>query len=328
MIPSFVSRDTQTRCRRLGGGFCAVLLLLAAGCPQVPEDSTGNGNSNTNGSTSDGSITATIINVSGFIQISELEEPLSVLYNVSAPDGASVESFYVRVGEETRFPISGSLPLGDGQFGFDPIQASVGTYQVGLQVTSATDQLTVISTGLIQVQGSPAPVFFQPAGDVTRAVGDEVAVTFDARDPEDDVKWRVFYLADSDSRTAPADELGTELTPPGEGNVGSRILTTAGLAPGNYEIGISAVDGGDSISSAVAKGDDDRIVTVFGPIVRILQPFDTSLPVISVVSPGASSETLFRDEGFDIEVDAGVIPTTHCVGKARPGRCPRRAQVC
>ena len=290
---------------------CTAALLLAAGCPGTSDGGADNGDSdNGNGDGTGGTITAKIVNVSGVIELPELEAPLSILYSVTAGQAASVESFYLRVGETTRVPISSSLPVGNGQFPFDPRAAGVGSFQVGIVVTSGSQQVTDISTGIIQVQGPPAPVFFLPAGAGEIASvqpGDDVEVTFDAGDPENEVEWRVYYVAGPDCiSTGPLDQWGTELTPPGEGNVGRRIMTTAGLLAGDYRIGISAVDGGDSISTVVASGGEDRIVTVCGPIVRILSGLEPVLPVVNVLSPSGTAVELFRDEGFAIEVSAGV----------------------
>jgi hypothetical protein len=118
------------------------------------------------------------------------------------------------------------------------------------------------------------------------AVGTDVAISFDAGDPEGDVQWRLFYLSETDSRELPPDQLGTQIGPPGSGNVGNATLSTSGLNPGDYELGLSATDSGMSIANTVAAGDLERIVTIpntatRGPIVRVVAEVDVVPPTLT-----------------------------------------------
>ena len=145
---------------------CTVALLLAAGCPVVPGvDDNSNGDNGTIGNDSDGPVTAEIVNVSRTIQISELEVPLSILYAVNASESAVITSFFVPVGggDADRVDITTTSPLvpGSGQFPFDPSQTGVGAFRVGMVVVDGDETVTVISDGLIQVEGRPSPVFIQ-----------------------------------------------------------------------------------------------------------------------------------------------------------------------
>lgn len=300
--PARVFRQISTAC-------CAALLLFSGGCPTLPNGDPTNDNTNDANDNSDsGEISGEIINVSQIVQISELEEPLSVLYTVTAPTGASISPYYLPTGEsQTRVTIGGTYAIGTGQFGFDPTGAGVGTYYVGLIVTADSQVEDIVSTGVIQVQGPPRPVFIRPAVSILEvAEGEDVAIAFDAGDPEGNVQWRAFYLTAADSRTAPADELGTQLGPPGSGNVGTRILVTAGLTAGDYQLGLSATDSGSSVSATVAKGDDDQIVTVFGPIVRVVEDAEAIAPMLNIEDPGATDVEIFGDEEFTIQVKTAV----------------------
>jgi hypothetical protein len=251
-----------------------------------------------------------IVNVSSTstIQLSEREDPLSILYSATAPQGAIISSFYEPAGGGTRTVISTLLPAGDGQFRFDPADAGVGTYRVGLIIRVGDEDETILSAGVIQVQGPPNPVFVVPHDATDWLLGQDMVLRFDAQDPEDtNVNWRVFYLGERDSRDVPADELGTQLGAPGTGNVGQRVFATANLTPGAYVMGISAADTGDTISAAVAKGEEARIVTVFGPTVTLYEELEPRAPKIEVIAPGSSAEQLFGNQSFSIAVEASVF---------------------
>ena len=270
---------------RVAAGLCVVLSMWLSGCPITDPNGNGNGNTNTNDNSSGGQLTVSILNLSTSFGISVQEEaPLSVLYTVTgSPD--SVLAYYVPVADISptagpigdRVVIDSSLVVGEGQaFSFDPVASGTGFYRVGVVATVGDETVEDESDGVIQVQGPPDPVFVQPAVAVTDVVaGEGVLVSFDAGDPEGDAQWRVFYFTDGDDRTLPADQLGT-LIKTGSGNIGQVTFDTSGLLPGDYELGLSAVDSGRSITAAVAAGEDDRIITIpidaeAGPIVRVAQ---------------------------------------------------------
>lgn len=259
-------------------------IALVVGCPVVnPPVDNGNDNGNTNGNDNI-STDAVIINIATNIGISELETPVSVLYNVGE-DAEDVRGYYVPVaGAATDSPPIGDrmiaatgLDTGERQaFSFDPGEAGVGYFRVGIlfDLGSALGE-TAESDGVIEVQGPPDPSFILPANDINEVVsGDAVQIAFDVRDPQAIVQWRVFYTTPQDPLDGPADEFGTEIAS-GSGNVGNVTLLTEDLALGDYQLGLSATDSGSSIAATVASRQSHRIVTIPAatgttPIVRII----------------------------------------------------------
>ncbi len=277
------SAPSATSC--LAAGLCVVLSVWLGGCPVPDPNGNGNTNTNTNDNSTGGQLNATILNITTSFGVSVQEDaPLTVLYTVTgSPD--SVLGYYVPVADSSadagkigdRVVIDSSLLVGEGQaFSFDPVASGTGFYRVGVVATDGAETAEDESDGVIQVQGPPDPVFVQPSQVVTEAVaGDGILVSFDAGDPEGDAQWRVFYFSDGDDRTLSADRLG-KLLATGSGNIGQVTFDTSGLLPGDYELGLSAVDSGRSIAGAVSAGEEDRIITIpsdanAGPIVRITQ---------------------------------------------------------
>lgn len=266
---------------RLLSAFLAAAICAASGCTVDFTDDGDPINDPNNGDP--GALTRKIVNFNSNFSVSELDVAISVLYNVEGtPD--SISGFFVKVadGNPGAIPIADavitavSLPAGSSQFKFDPAVSGVGFFRVGLIVVEdGTELPTIESTGIVQVQGRPNPFFIQPVEslfEVTR--GEPVVVRFDAGDPEGNVRWRLFYLSSIDPRNNLPDNLGTELAM-GEGNVGISTLDTTPLVPGDYELGVSATDTGNSISVTVANGAVERIVTVFGPVVRVVEESPT-----------------------------------------------------
>ena len=264
----------RTRC----SGFVALAVLGAvAGCPVPPDD----GNGDNGGSNGTETPTAEILNIpASGVPVELLGVEISVLYSVEGTVD-SVAGFYQPVSDNDstamavgdRVIVATNLPaVTDGEFKFDPQAAGVGFFKVGILVSFGAAEEVFNSAGVIQVQGPPAPVFVQPAEDIKTVVRGEddpvVGVTFDAGDPEGDVQWRVFFLSPKDSRDLPPDQLGSQIQV-GSGNAGVVTFDTTGLLADDYELGVSATDSGLSISGTVGSGALDRIVTVFGPIVRI-----------------------------------------------------------
>ena len=280
-------------------------LALLTGCPIVPDDGGGNGGSTV--------VTGDIITLATNRSISVQEDILSILYNLSgAPTDAVISSFFVPVTGtnpdnyvETgpRVTITTGLMQGTNQaFSFVPAVAGVGVFRVGLDINAVggTDIDEVLGDGTIRVEGAPNPTFVQPNGAITVPRGDVLLLSIDAGDPENNVQWRMFYYQDGDSLTLPADQLGVLLAT-GAGNVGSASLDTADLTPGSYRLGLSAVDTGDSIATAVDRGDDGRIVTNFnGPTVTVTSD-DTSVPpTMTFTAPGMTNVSLFGSETFTL----------------------------
>ncbi len=265
-----------------------VPLLALAGCPGTavtdsPPDDNGGGGTTVG-------ITAEIISPSTTFGVSVVDPPISVLYNL--PESATdVEGFFIPVADAA----TNSIPIGDSQvtainllagsgraFNFDPQEAGVGFYRVGVTYVLAGVSLSIESSAVIQVQGSPDPIFIRPdPGDeatVSVVRGTDVEISFDARDPQGQVQWRLFLLTESEFGTideVAADALGTPLAN-GLGNVGTFTLVTDDLDPGLYYLGVSATDSGFSIADTVARGESSRIVTI---------PNATSSPPIIEIVP-------------------------------------------
>ncbi len=295
--------------------FCAGLVVFATGCPTAP----GDGQVPDGDDGVSGEVSAEIISFSTNFGVSALDPAISVIYSVTGTP-SSISGFYVPVADASpgagpigdRVFVVTNLPAGEQKFfSFDPAAAGVGFYRVGVLVTVGADELVAQSTGIIQVQGSPVPVFIQPSVTITEVVqGDEVFISFDASDPEGNVQWRLFHLSETDRRDNPPDQLGTQIAI-GSGNVGSATLSTAGFAPGDYELGISATDSGISIAATVANGDTSRIVTIpnesqSGPIIRVMEDADVEPPTVTFVAPGVSDVELFKNATFTIEFAATI----------------------
>lgn len=258
-----------------------LLLVFLAGCPAaVPPN--GNSNTNTNGNgNGDTGVSGEVLNFSTDVGISLLAPALSVIFSMNgAPD--TISGYYVPVDGNSasalpigdRVVVATDLPAGTDQaFNFDPQIAGQGFYRVGILWTVGNLQDVAESSGIIQVQGPPDPAFVLPANAVTTVTqGDDVFISFDAGDPEGDVRWRLFYLAASDPRDVSADQLGTQIGT-GSGNFGSATLSTSTLLAGDYELGVAATDSGLSVAATVANGEEYRvIVTASGPIIRVTAP--------------------------------------------------------
>ncbi len=299
----------------LSAASCILTLSLVGGCPGTVEPPPGNG-----GEPPAGQTTARIVSPTTGFGVSFLSASISVLYDL--PDeAADISGYYVEVeGPESTSPRVGdpvivavSLPTGQSRaFNFVPSAAGVGYFRVGVMYTLDGQQLTVESQAVIQVQGAPDPVFTQPSQAITSVEqGDSVNVAFDARDPENNVQWRLFRWAPGQSRTGPVDQLGTTLAV-GAGNEGSFTMNTAGLIPGDYQLGLSATDTGLSVAATVARGDAARVATIPSettptPIIRVVEPGVLVPPTIEISAPGAATVVLFRNDPFNIQFDAEVL---------------------
>lgn len=252
-------------------------LVFSAGCPAPIDD--GNGGTNGDGM-DDVMVTGTINNVNSNFGVSvSLPTSLTVLYSVTGqPD--SIVGFYVPVADTApgsapvgdRIIVATNLPSGSDQaFSFLPSAAGVGLFRVGVLMNVDTEEIIVQSSGTIQVQGPPNPMFVRPSEPLTFVqAGASVEVSFDVGDPEGDALWRLFFLATDDDPDLPADQLGTEIAvASATGNSGMVLFQTAGLAPGEYELGLSATDSGSTVAGTVVNGESDRIVTVLGPTIRV-----------------------------------------------------------
>jgi hypothetical protein len=300
------------------------LVALGGGCPNFfpPSDNgNGNGNENGNGNTNDNTNggTAEIVSPSTSFGLSALDAPVSVLYTVEA-SATNIRGFRVPVADSSvnsapigdRVITATDLPAGVKQvFSFDPQEAGVGFHRVGILYVLNGTEGDVESQAVIQVQGSPNPLFIQPTQALTQVVqGADVFISFDVSDPEGNAQWRLFYLSETDSRDNPADQLGIGLAT-GSGNVGTFLLPTTSLAPGDYQLGISATDSGSSVAITVATGESERIVTVPNdtvstPILRVAESGAPKPPTIAITAPGATDVALYLDDPFTIRFNGAV----------------------
>lgn len=294
-------------------GFCVLLLVLFTGCPTATTPD------NPDDPIDDDPVTGVqgeIIGLKQGFPISALEQPISILYKALGDAIDRVDALYLPVADAT----SGSSAIGEkvlfefglltGQrqsFSFDPSSVDVGFYRLGIQITAGEDVTEYLSDGVLHVQGPPNPRFIQPAQDLMEVtIGTDVAISFDCQDPENDVQWRLFVLTPTDNPSASANQLGTQLAT-SSGNVGSFVLATDNFTAGDYQVGISATDTGDSISSTVQQGLLTRIVTTLGPIVRINElPPDPLPPSIEVLAPGSTDVTLFMNDAFTVQFTGTV----------------------
>lgn len=310
--------------RQGGTILCTVFLALNGGCPNFPggPPPVDNGNDN-EAADGNGEVTAEMITPLTGFGLSALEEPVSFFYSVDE-SATDVRGFYIPVADGSL----NSAPIGDRVittadlatgvrrvFFFDPEEAGVGFYRVGIEFSLNGQAGDAESQAVIHVQGSPDPIFIQPSESLTQvSQGAEVFISFDVRDPEEDVQWRLFYLSETDSRTDPADQLGTELKT-GSGNAGTYTLNTGALAPGNYQLGISATDSGSSVA---ATSDPDRIVTFLGdPVsarfIEVLTPIVSLPPTIEITAPGATNESIPSGGSFTIRF-IGTINEPGAIG--------------
>lgn len=293
------SRQHSFRHGLLSCVWVCVAVCTVGGCAPVG-DPAPNGDPGTDGTVA---ITGRINSILANASLSVDDPAITIFYTVTGtPD--SISAFFVPVADNS----GGAIEIGPPQnlaqnlpasgnnafFQFFPSGVGVGFYRVGIQLTTGGQVIEAVSDGVIQVQGRPDPCFAQPctvaaAGtpadqtftgcgelicvrvvEIPEGDQDGVTVSFDAGDPDGDVQWRLFFLRDTDSISNPADQLGEQILI-GSGNVAFVAFSTADLLPGDFELGVSATDSGLSIAQTVeADGDNSRIVTVLGPVVRVV----------------------------------------------------------
>jgi hypothetical protein len=259
--------------------------VLVFGCftQTPPNDGNGDGDGSEPGRT----ITAQMISPTTNFGVSVLDtQPIAVLYTVTGTPDA-IFGYFVPVADLTANseavgdPIVVATDLKPGTsrfFQFVPSDAGQGFFRVGIRVVVGNTEIRRESSGVIDVQGHPEPVFIEPTQLITEVqVGDVVNIVFNAGDPQDNVRWRLFFLAPTDSRISPPDVRGTQLGDPGSGNHGEFLWEIEDLEPGNYQLGLAATDSGFSVSETVTQGLADRIITipsseVSTPIIRVLAP--------------------------------------------------------
>lgn len=268
---------------------------MAWGCSSVPDNTV----PDDPGGGGDSAATARIDNILSNASVSIDDPAITILFTATGSTG-SIRGVIVPVADNSV----DAQPIGpvevvaqnlirtenEAFFSFFPDGAGVGFFRVGIEVPTDEGVIEAFSDGVIQVQGRPDPCFTQPCDpassgqtldgcgglvcdrfhDVTVGDQDGVNISFDAGDPEGVVAWRLFYLRETDGTGNPADQLGVEILV-GSGNLGLVAFVTLELVVGDYELGISATDSGMSVAETVEfDGNDDRIVTVFGPVVRVV----------------------------------------------------------
>ncbi len=305
-----------------------VLAVVLAGCPAAVEPTPDGGGGDPG---TDVPVTASIVNFTADTQVDLTLPFVSVLYTVgNLSDGATISTFFVPVigvspnvledGDRVVIDEASALIASEGAFEFVPATAGSGNFLAGVTIVSADGMTTVdaLSSGRITVEGLPDPQFILPMADAGEDFfsvdrEDDVLITFDAGDPENDVQWRVFYLEltdcvrTSDIPGVALDELGTQVGSPGTGNVGAVTLPTADLEGGCYQLGISATDSGSSIATTVDRGNDELIITnIAGPIVLVIDVLGVSPPSVTFTAPGSLDETITVGASFSIRFDATV----------------------
>ncbi|MCH8147483.1 MAG: FG-GAP repeat protein [Planctomycetes bacterium] len=301
---------------RMAIALSAILLLSVVGCPMTEPIDNGDG-TNTNGTDLLASVSGEIVTLRNNLIASELEAPIAIHYSITGvPPQSVISAFFVTVpdpataisSEDSRVIFRTDLVAGESAFNFDPSNAGSGYHKLGLLVRLGDETVEIVSAGVVVVEGGPSPRFVQPA-DATTVVmaGDPVPVTFDAGDPQDDVAWRLFLLAPTDSRDNPEDRLGEALDT-GFGNIGRFTLSTLGRPVGRYELGLSATDSGLSIAATVADGKSDLIVTTIDKVIEIVELVDITDPTFAFTAPGLTDVDLFGTQDYTIRFEASADP--------------------
>ncbi len=298
-------------------GLCALLAVVLVGCPTAV-DPNGNTNGNTNTATGLDGVEGEIITLRTNRSVSALEPFMSILYNLSGvPSGAGISAFRVLVEDSSadaeeigaRIVIATGLLEGESQaFSFDPQTSGAGYHRLGLLITSGEEQVTVLSDGTVHVQSPPSPSFVLPSGAITEVTVDEqVLIKFDAGDLDDNAQWRLFYFSASDSLSGAISTYGTQLAI-GSGNVGSYTLSTEGFALGDYQLGLSVTNNGETVADAVTNGNEEYIVTIPNgtstPILRVVEETSVTRPTFVFIDPGTSGVELFGSEAYTIRFAA------------------------
>lgn len=288
-------------------GVCALALGGLTGCPMDGGD---------NGNGSGGTLTGAIVGLTSNITLSG-SQTLSIRYDAD-PSATSVEAFYVEVestdidaamiGAEVVFQTN--LPTGEGQIAtLNTGSIPSGLYRVGLNLSAGTLSVKVLSQGTFRLTDLPVPVFSLPNQDIATIPGSNpVAIQATVGDPENAVNWRVFFIpAGTPIDGVPAGQLGTAIDT-GRANEAIVSWSTAGIALGDYQIGISVTDSGQSVVQTSSDGNEDRIVTVLNPFtVSLVDEEPVPRPPLVQVTKPSGPETLFAGETTLVEFAVTVF---------------------
>ncbi len=226
----------------------------------------------------------------------------------SAPGGKGG----VETGDEVVIATGLTAPAAIGEtrsFPFSVEGVETGPYFVGLRYAVSGQEYRVRSEHTITVSGIPAPVFVSPSSSRSLYGDQTVQIRVNVGDAENPVNWRLFYIAEDADDTVPADELGVAIDE-GTRNVVSQLFSSLGVAPGRYRLGISVTDAGQSISSAVASGLTDRILTVYNDpyIITVLsEPPVPRSPRIEIIEPEEDVTVGFGVETVTVKYKAQVF---------------------
>lgn len=285
--------------------FCCVLTFTGlAGCPTDG----GNGNGN-----SPDSLTGSIVSLISDIVLSG-NQTLSIVYNADT-NATSVEAFFVEVestaadaptvGAEVVFATD--LSTGDGQVtSLQTGAIPTGLYRVGLNLAAGSLSAKVFSQGTFRISSLPVPEFSLPNQNITRIAGtNPVQIQATLGSPENAVNWRVFFIpANMSIDGIPAGQLGTTID---TGRASEAIVswTTAGVPNGDFMVGISVTDSGQSVAQTSSDGNEDRILTVLNPfIITFADEEPPPRPPLVRVTKPSGPETLFAGETTLVEFSA------------------------
>jgi len=218
----------------------------------------------------------------------------------------------VETGDETVIGTGLSAPAAIGEtrsFQFPVEGVDPGPYFVGLRYAVSGQEYRVRSEYTITVSGIPVPVFTSPASSRSLYGDQTVEIRVNVGDAQNPVNWRLFYIAEGADDTLPADELGVAIDE-GTRNVISQLWSALGVSPGRYRLGISVTDTGRSVSSAVAAGLTDRILTVYNDpyIITVLsEPPSARTPRIEIIEPAEDVTVGFGVETVTVQYEAEVF---------------------
>lgn len=256
-----------------------------------------------------GTLSGQIVSLISNITLSG-SQSLTIVYSASE-SATSVNSFYVEVeSTDPSAPAVGSpvvfaqnLPTSTADVPNQTVTLQTGAipegvYRVGLNLSNASETLTVLSPGTFRIASLPTPEFVLPNQNLSLLPGSgSVSIRASLGDPENAIQWRLFFIqAGETTDGVPAGELGEQITT-GQSNEAIATWLTVGLALGNYRIGISVTDSGMSVAETSAQGDEDRIVTVLNDFtVSIVDVLPPPMPPLVTVSQPSGDQTLFAGE--------------------------------
>ncbi len=304
---------------RIVNALALTCLLMPSGCATSTggSGSTGSTGDTTDGTDGEGSAEVTGLQTDRAISGSQ---DLTIIYVVPTT-ATSVSAFYVPEDQSSdpaaRVTLATNLLPGTSSFTFNTIMIPRGTYRIGLQYVDENGQTqSVLSVGRLIIEGTPSPQFFEPSADTVVESGDSVTIVADLGDPEAEVAWRVFFIAQEGAPDpvtlsgASLAQLGNELET-GTGNAVNFDWTTTNVAFGTYLLGISATDTGFTVSETALAGDGIKIVTLYSTFaVEVVEVGsaggDDPLAPTVVVSAPAGNLSIFGSDTVNVQFVAEI----------------------